>query len=79
MDRYYRLVCVVYVGVDSGKLLNVNKWLLENNNVYLADFDNEFTCIDNTSNTYISSTVVVKYVFMPTSPILSISRHTNHL
>jgi len=43
MDRYYRLVYVVYVGVDSEKLLNVNKWLLENNYVYLADFDNEFT------------------------------------
>jgi endonuclease YncB( thermonuclease family) len=43
MDRYYRLVCVVYVRVDSERLLNVNKWLLENNYVYLVDFDNEFT------------------------------------
>ncbi len=43
MDRYYRLVCVVYVRIDSEKLLNVNKWLIENNYVYLADFDNEFT------------------------------------
>lgn len=42
MDRYYRLVCVVYVRADSERLLNVNKFLLDNKYVYLADFENEF-------------------------------------
>ena len=42
MDRYNRLVCIVYVRVDEDKLMNVNKWMLENNYVSLVDFDNEF-------------------------------------
>lgn len=42
MDRYNRLICVVYVKVDEERLMNVNKWMLEKNYVTLVDFDNEF-------------------------------------
>ncbi len=42
MDRYNRLICVVYIRVNKDRLMNVNKWMLENNYVTLADFDNEF-------------------------------------
>jgi len=42
MDRYGRLVCVVYVRVDSETIMNVNKWLLEKGYVEVKDYDNEF-------------------------------------
>jgi len=42
MDRYNRLVCVVYVRYNRTHLLNVNKWLLDNGYVELKDYYNEF-------------------------------------
>lgn len=42
MDRYNRLVCVVYVRYNSTHLLNVNKWLLDQGLVSLSDRKNEF-------------------------------------
>jgi endonuclease YncB( thermonuclease family) len=43
MDRYYRLVCVVYLRYNSTHLLNVNKWLLENRYAEVMDYPNEFS------------------------------------
>ncbi|MEN2975062.1 MAG: thermonuclease family protein [Candidatus Caldarchaeales archaeon] len=42
VDRYNRLICVVYVRHDPQRLLNVNKWLVEENLVEIVDHDNEF-------------------------------------
>lgn len=42
MDRYNRLICVVYVRHNRTHLLNVNKWLLDNGYVELKDYYNEF-------------------------------------
>ena len=42
MDRYNRLICVVYVRHNRTHLLNVNKWLLDHGYVELKDYDNEF-------------------------------------
>ncbi|MEM2892832.1 MAG: thermonuclease family protein [Candidatus Bathyarchaeia archaeon] len=42
MDRYNRLVCVVYRRYNSTHLLNVNKWLVENHYVEVIDYPNEF-------------------------------------
>jgi endonuclease YncB( thermonuclease family) len=42
MDRYNRIVCVAYVRYNSTHLLNVNKWLLENNYAVVSDYYNEF-------------------------------------
>jgi endonuclease YncB( thermonuclease family) len=42
MDRYNRLVCVTYVRYNLTHLLNVNKWLLENNYAVVSDYYNEF-------------------------------------
>jgi len=42
MDRYNRLVCLVYVRYNSTHLLNVNKWLVENGYAVIADYPNEF-------------------------------------
>ncbi len=41
-DRYDRIVAVAYVRINSTHLLNVNKWLVENNYVRIVDFENEF-------------------------------------
>lgn len=46
MDKHLRLVGVVYVRVDSKRLMNVNKFLLDNKYVSLADYDNEFNPSD---------------------------------
>lgn len=42
MDKYGRLVCVVYVRINSETIMNVNKWLLENGYVEVKNYDNEF-------------------------------------
>lgn len=42
MDRYNRLVCVAYVRYNSTHLLNVNRWLLDNNYAEAVDYPNEF-------------------------------------
>lgn len=42
MDRYNRLICVVYVEYNSTHLLNVNKWLLDHGYVRVNDYPNEF-------------------------------------
>jgi len=42
MDKYRRLVCVVYVKINSETIMNVNKWLLENGYVEVKNYDNEF-------------------------------------
>ena len=42
MDKYNRLVCVAYVRYNSTHILNVNKWLLENNYAVVSDYVNEF-------------------------------------
>ena len=42
MDRYNRLVCVVYIRYNTTHLLNVNMWLLLNGYVELDDYPNEF-------------------------------------
>ena len=43
MDRYNRLVAVVYVEYNSTHLLNVNKWLLDNGLAVISDYPNEFS------------------------------------
>jgi len=42
MDRYNRLVCVVYVRYNSSHLLNVNLALLIEGLAVISDYDNEF-------------------------------------
>lgn len=42
MDRYNRLVCVAYIRYNSTHLLNVNRWLLDNNYAEAFDYPNEF-------------------------------------
>lgn len=42
MDRYNRIVAVVYLRYNSTHLLNVNKWLLESGHAVINDYDNEF-------------------------------------
>jgi len=42
MDKYNRLVCVVYVDYNSTHVLNVNKWLIENGYAQITDYSNEF-------------------------------------
>ncbi|MCS7125311.1 MAG: thermonuclease family protein [Aigarchaeota archaeon] len=42
VDKYNRLVCIVYIREDSRRLLNVNKWLAERKLVSIVDHDNEF-------------------------------------
>jgi endonuclease YncB( thermonuclease family) len=41
-DPYDRLVCVVYVDVDSSHVMNVNKALLEEGVAVVDDYNNEF-------------------------------------
>jgi len=43
MDKYNRLVCVVYIKYNSTHLLNVNKWLLDHGYVEVKDYPNEFS------------------------------------
>ncbi|OYT47644.1 MAG: hypothetical protein B6U85_04755 [Desulfurococcales archaeon ex4484_42] len=43
MDKYNRLVCIVYVRYNSTHLLNVNKWLLDHGYVEIKDYPNEFS------------------------------------
>jgi len=42
MDRYNRLVCVVFIDYNSTHVLNVNKWLIENGYAEITDYENEF-------------------------------------
>jgi len=42
MDRYNRLICLVFVDYNSTHVLNVNKWLLENGYAEISDYPNEF-------------------------------------
>jgi len=42
MDRYNRLICVVFVDYNSTHVLNVNKWLVENGYAQIMDYRNEF-------------------------------------
>jgi len=42
MDKYNRLICVVFVDYNSTHVLNVNKWLVENGYVQITDYGNEF-------------------------------------
>lgn len=42
MDRYNRLVCVAYLRFNSTYLLNLNRWLFENNYAEVVDYSNEF-------------------------------------
>ncbi len=42
MDRYSRLICVVYIRKDPEHLLNVNKWLLDKGYARVSDYPNEF-------------------------------------
>ncbi len=43
IDRYNRIVAVVYVRYNSTHLLNINKWLIDNKYATVWDFqDNEF-------------------------------------
>lgn len=42
MDRYYRIVAVVYLRVNETHLLNVNKWIVENGYAEIWDYVNEF-------------------------------------
>ena len=42
MDRYNRLVCVVFIDYNSTHVLNVNKWLIENGYAQITDYKNEF-------------------------------------
>ena len=42
IDRYNRLICLVYIRYNSTHLLNVNKWLILNGYVITDDYDNEF-------------------------------------
>jgi hypothetical protein len=42
MDKYNRIVAVVYVRYNSTHILNVNKWLVDNGYAEVLDFDNEF-------------------------------------
>ena len=43
MDKYDRLVCVVYIRYSSTHLLNINKWLLDHSYVEVRDYPNEFS------------------------------------
>jgi hypothetical protein len=72
----YRIVCVLYVEVDSGKYLNINKALLDKNLARIWDHDNEFNPdswsryvydLSNNQRTFIVgfsffSTIIVVYV-----------------
>jgi len=42
MDRYNRIVCVVYVRNNSTHLMNVNYWLVTNGYAKISDYSNEF-------------------------------------
>jgi len=42
MDRYNRIICVVYVRHNSTHLMNVNYWLIANGYVKISDYVNEF-------------------------------------
>jgi len=42
MDRYNRIVCVVYVRNNSTHLMNVNYWLVTNGYAKISDYPNEF-------------------------------------
>jgi len=42
MDKYYRLICVVFIDYNSTHVLNVNKWLIENGYAEITDYENEF-------------------------------------
>ncbi len=42
MDRYGRIVAVVYIRWNSTHLLNVNKWMVDNGFAYIKDYSNEF-------------------------------------
>ena len=42
MDRYNRLICVVFIDYNSTHVLNVNKWLVENGYAQIVDYGNEF-------------------------------------
>jgi len=42
MDRYNRIICVVYVRHNSTHLMNVNYWLVANGYVKISDYANEF-------------------------------------
>ena len=42
MDKYNRLICVVFIDYNSTHVLNVNKWLIENGYAQTTDYSNEF-------------------------------------
>lgn len=42
MDRYNRLICLVYLQHNSTHQLNVNLWLIQNGYANLSDYPNEF-------------------------------------
>lgn len=42
MDKYNRVVAVVYTRYNDTHLLNVNEWLVENSYVQIVDYSNEF-------------------------------------
>jgi len=42
MDKYNRLICLVFIDYNSTHVLNVNKWLLENGYAEISDYPNEF-------------------------------------
>ncbi|MEM1803955.1 MAG: hypothetical protein QXR80_05605, partial [Desulfurococcaceae archaeon] len=49
VDDYGRIVAVLYVRVNETHILNVNKWMVENNYAVIQDFDNDDFDPDNWS------------------------------
>lgn len=42
VDDYGRIVAVIYVRIDETTLLNVNKWLIENNHANVVNYPDDF-------------------------------------
>ncbi|MEM1542474.1 MAG: thermonuclease family protein [Ignisphaera sp.] len=59
MDRYNRIVAVVYLRYNETHLINVNKWLVENGYASIDDYRNQF-------NPYTWSL----YVYLPHDPCI---------
>lgn len=61
VDRYNRLMCVVYVRHNNAHILNVNKWLVDEGYATIVDYPNEFDSREWTLYAWYPIELEIKY------------------
>ncbi|MEM1628849.1 MAG: thermonuclease family protein [Desulfurococcaceae archaeon] len=69
IDKYNRVVAIVYLKYNETHILNVNKWLIDNGYVTISDYPNEFDPNMWTLYTYLPSDPCVEKTIITTTTV----------